>query len=122
MNKGLTLLFLIGTITQLATAQSLIKGKLNDGSENSPIEFASVALYDQKDSTLIAGVVSDENGVFELVKLKPGNYYLHLQFMGLKINESMVSCLPKTGHWIWALSVCHQIRNCLMSLWYLDKK
>ncbi len=80
--KGPFILFFLFLITSFVFGQSIIKGKLVDNSEKSPIEFASVALYDISDSTLIAGVVSNEQGKFELKDIKPGNYYLEAQFMG----------------------------------------
>ena len=59
-----------------------IKGKLIDGIENVPIEYASVAIYNQSDSVLVTGAVSLPNGDFEILNVKPGNYYLTAQFMG----------------------------------------
>lgn len=60
----------------------VIQGKLVDGAENAPIEYGSIAIYDQKDSALVAGAVTTGEGVFEIKAIKQGKYYLTAQFMG----------------------------------------
>ena len=62
--------------------QSNIKGILIDEGQNTVIEYANVALYQQKDSSLVTGTVSSPDGSFEIKNVKPGNYYLIAQFMG----------------------------------------
>ncbi|MFY0628429.1 MAG: TonB-dependent receptor [Reichenbachiella sp.] len=59
--------------------QTTIIGKLTS-EEGEVVEYASVALYDNDE--LIAGVVSDLNGVFEITKIKTGNYRLEASFLG----------------------------------------
>ncbi len=66
----------------MSFAQATLRGQLVDNSEKAPIEFASVALYDSGDSSLVAGVVSGAQGFFEMNNLKSGSYYLIAQFMG----------------------------------------
>lgn len=46
------------------------------------IEFASISLYPITDSTDIIGVISDQNGAFELSNLKIGTYQLTIQMLG----------------------------------------
>ena len=58
-----------------------IEGKLVDV-DNSPIEYASVALFDQNDSSLVTGSVTTPEGDFIIDNVKPGTYYLTAQFMG----------------------------------------
>ncbi|UZD23734.1 TonB-dependent receptor [Algoriphagus halophytocola] len=67
-----------------AFSQSTIQGKLVDQSENLPLEYASVAVYLQADSSLVNGVVSDADGAFSIAGLKAGQYYLLTQFLGYK--------------------------------------
>ena len=40
----------------------VVKGKIADSKSGIPIEFASAVLYKDTDSSLVAGVVSDEKG------------------------------------------------------------
>ena len=59
-----------------------IKGKIIEKGSNVGIEYASVALYNQRDSTVAAGVMADANGIFTLTELSPGSYYLEAKFIG----------------------------------------
>ena len=74
-------LILITKIT-VSLAQSSISGQLIDSSDGSALGFASIALYESADSSLVTGSISSEDGQFVLEKVKPGNYYLQAQFMG----------------------------------------
>jgi len=77
-------------IAQAVSAQQSIKGKVSDRKENSPIEYATVALMKQ-DSTLIAGVNTDENGLFEIPGISSGNYTLSASYIGYKTNYVSIS-------------------------------
>ncbi|SHM83713.1 Outer membrane receptor proteins, mostly Fe transport [Cyclobacterium lianum] len=63
-------------------AQNSIHGTLVDANENTTIEYGSVGLYSSSDSSLVSGAVSEPDGRFELSDIKPGRYYLVIQFMG----------------------------------------
>lgn len=77
-NWFFALLFLC--ISQMASSQ--IIGKVLDLDDNSPLEYATVALYQQSPKNLITGVVTDENGLFEFDKIKKGTYYIEISFIG----------------------------------------
>lgn len=66
--------------SQFISAQ--ITGKIIDAIDKVPLEYATAALYQQKDSTLIAGVVTLVDGMFSIDDLKPNTYYLEASFMG----------------------------------------
>ncbi len=53
-----------------------------DPIENAPIEFGNVALYNSADSTLINGSVTAADGTFQILEVRPGEYYLTAQFVG----------------------------------------
>lgn len=63
-------------------AQNTVKGRLIDLSENTPIEYASLAIYSLADSSLVTGVISSQDGSFIIDGLKNGRYYLSAQFVG----------------------------------------
>ncbi|WP_339921836.1 TonB-dependent receptor [uncultured Cyclobacterium sp.] len=65
-------------------AQTGINGTLKDAKENTPIEYGSIGLFSPADSSLINGGVTEPDGTFELKGIKPGDYYLSIQFMGYK--------------------------------------
>lgn len=58
-----------------------VMGKVMDESKE-PVPYASVALYNQSDSSLAAGAASNEMGRFR-VEAKPGKYYLIISFLSL---------------------------------------
>ena len=59
------LLFLIASNTY-AQNKAAIKGSLADSSTNAPIEFATIAVVNSKDTTLISYTLSDKKGGFKL--------------------------------------------------------
>ena len=60
-----------------------IKGRLIHEGANTPIEFATVSIFKEGDSTLVTGGLTDAKGAFD-VPVKPGKYYLRAQFMGFE--------------------------------------
>lgn len=65
-----------------------IKGKLIQKGTDSPVEFATVSIFNEADSSLVTGGLTDVEGAFN-IPVKPGNYYLRVQFMGYE--EVMIS-------------------------------
>lgn len=57
-------------------------GKLVDAKTNKPIEYASVTLIRQRDSSLVTGMLSKPNGDFSLENLPFGPMILRVNFMG----------------------------------------
>ncbi|MBC3758145.1 TonB-dependent receptor [Hyunsoonleella sp. SJ7] len=66
--------------------QAQIMGKVVDEQEAS-LEYATVALFAQDDKTLITGVVSDINGLFQIEGIRKGTYYLEASFLGYEIKR-----------------------------------
>jgi hypothetical protein len=69
------------------TAQSFIftvKGKIVEKETNLAMEYCSVSLHNQKDSSLVNGVISDAKGFFELETNKPGIFYLKINYIGFE--------------------------------------
>lgn len=67
-----------------APADGGLSGKIVDASSSQPVEYASVAIYRQKDSTLVTGVVTDINGNFSMENLPYGRFYAIVTFIGYK--------------------------------------
>ncbi|MDH6358510.1 TonB-dependent receptor [Parabacteroides sp. PF5-9] len=67
-----------------ASAQQNVRvtGKVVEAGNNTPIEQATVRLLSVNDSTFIGGVASSANGNFALNNIRPGNYLLHISFVG----------------------------------------
>ncbi len=75
-------LFLMLMLSAAGYAQSVVTGKLIDQTESVPVAYGSVALYLEKDSSLVSGAVSDETGTFRIENIQAGTYYLSAHFMG----------------------------------------
>jgi hypothetical protein len=82
---------LIASLT--AQAQN-IRGKVCLEKDKSPVSFASVGLCQLPDSSMITGVITLTDGGFVLEKVKPGNYYLKVFFLGYRRNGKLVTVEP----------------------------
>jgi len=61
-----------------------ITGKVVSDSTLSPVSFASVALLNASDSTLLTGVITDDGGKFLLNNIPYGKYNLKITYVGYK--------------------------------------
>ena len=88
MKKYLVWLLLITSVT--AQAQN-IRGKVCSEKDRSPVQFASVGLVQLPDSTMTTGVITLTDGGYLLEKVKPGNYFIRVSFVGYKTNGKGVT-------------------------------
>ena len=72
--------FFIGfhSIAQNASVSGIVKEK----SSTSPMPYVSVTIKSEKDSALIVGTITDEDGRFTLNNIKQGRYYIEVSFIG----------------------------------------
>lgn len=68
--------------SQQGESHAELMGKLLDAQTGKPVEYASVALLNATDSTLITGMLTKGNGDFNFRPLKPGSYILKIYFIG----------------------------------------
>ena len=82
------LIFLVGIIlagTSALAQRYSVKAVLKDGSDKTPLAFATAALSKASDKDkAIAYTLSEENGAVEFTELKPGSYVLKAELMGYK--------------------------------------
>ena len=64
-----------------AMAQGTISGRVYDSKSGQAVEYATVAVLNPKDSSLVTGTVSDERGAFT-VKVNNGRYIVRVSFIG----------------------------------------
>ncbi len=88
MRKAFLLSLLLCFISLVSFAQSgannaLILGKVFDTDNNAPLEFATLSVYESENDQLVGGGITDVDGKFS-VEVKPGNYYLVLEFISYK--------------------------------------
>ncbi len=67
-----------------AMAQGKITGRVIDKGCNEGIGYASVSVHKLSDSSLVNGVVTDDDGSFVIDKLSHGQYLLRVTFMGFQ--------------------------------------
>ena len=60
----------------------IVKGVIQDSTTRGAIEYATVGLYRQKDSSLVNGIVTDPSGAFLMKELPYGKFYLEANFIG----------------------------------------
>lgn len=83
MNFRSFILPVLLTAAQAVSGQKTsITGTVNDEKNDQPLEYASVAVFRANDSALVTGVVTNAKGGFMLEKVKPGNYYIRVLYMG----------------------------------------
>lgn len=71
-------------------------GKLLDSKTGKPIEYASVSLRRQKDSSVVTGMLTKNNGDFSLDNLPFGAFILRIDFMGYTSLYKKVTISPQT--------------------------
>lgn len=64
-----------------------ITGKVSTAKEDA-VPFANVVLLSAKDSTIIIGTATDENGIFQLNTSKTGEFYLKISSIGYQSYQS----------------------------------
>ncbi len=76
-------LAMCGTLSAFAQDKIVtVSGKLIENDTQEPVEMAAVQLLSLPDSTQVAGVISQKQGLFTLPKVKPGRYVLRVSFIG----------------------------------------
>ncbi len=60
----------------------IVKGKIFDEKSKAPIEYATVAIYKSSDDSVVTGTITDNDGVFRIKGLKPGEFYIIVSFLG----------------------------------------
>ena len=65
-----------------------IRGAIIEESTGQALEYANVAIYNQLDSSLVTGGITNDKGQFEIKGMQMGEYYLEAQFIGF--NKSKV--------------------------------
>ena len=67
---------------QMAAPEGLLTGQLIDNQTKQIIEYGNVVLFSYRDSSMITGTISDNEGKFVLNKLPFGMYFLRASFIG----------------------------------------
>ena len=65
-----------------STVFGQLTGKVVDG--DFPLEYATATLFSTTDKALVAGVVTNSQGVFKIGNIRSGAYYLEVSFIGFE--------------------------------------
>ena len=85
------LLFCLLLVISAAAQAQIIKGKVCLEKDKSPAQFATVGLLQLPDSSMITGVITLTDGGYSFEKVKPGNYFMKVSFVGYKTNGKPVT-------------------------------
>ncbi len=96
MKKTLLLfLTLCLNFTLYAQIKGTIKGKVLDQASSTGLPFASVAIYQIPDSTLVNGTLADSAGTFNFTDLKAGKYIIKANYMGFTEQKTSLITISK---------------------------
>jgi outer membrane receptor protein involved in Fe transport len=86
MKKGsiLILLVAIAFVGYSQVSKVTVSGQLKDKASGSLLPYVNVIVKTQKDSAFVTGSVSNEQGLFTLAGIVPGNYVLTISYIGFK--------------------------------------
>ena len=90
-------IFWLLLITSVTVQAQTIKGLVCLEKDKSPVQFASVGLVQLPDSAMITGVITLTDGGYLFEKVKPGNYFMRISFVGYKTNGKQVNVDATTG-------------------------
>ena len=79
----LILCLFIFSISNAQTSVTL-SGIIKDKNTKSVLPYVNVVLKTEKDNAFTSGTVTNEEGRFSLTKLKSGNYYIEISYIGYK--------------------------------------
>jgi hypothetical protein len=90
-------IFLVLLILSFPVHAQTIKGKVCFEKDKSPVQFATVGLLQLPDSAMITGVITLTDGGYLFEKVKPGNYFMRVSFVGYKTNGKQVTMEAGSG-------------------------
>ena len=82
-SKHKLLFLIICAITFPLTGFTQIQGTIHD-KNNQPLSFANILLINQKDSSLVTGLMSTDVGTFSITNFNPGKYLIRTSMVGYK--------------------------------------
>ena len=95
------LIILLLSVSNLHASDSKwsINGQIVEQETNERIPYVNVALFNKLDSSLVSGTISNFDGEFALEKIKEGQYYIQISFVGFEdilIEDLQFSDLSKS--------------------------
>jgi outer membrane receptor protein involved in Fe transport/5-hydroxyisourate hydrolase-like protein (transthyretin family) len=86
-----TIIFLWSIITWSQTQNVTLSGKILDANLKEPIAYVNVVLKNNNtNNEFVAGVITNENGVFTMENVASGNYLIEVSFIGYKTYSNTI--------------------------------
>ena len=99
MFRALLSLLLLSFFPVIIDAQirnpGTISGKIIDGRNNLPVEYANIVLRDTISHTMVSGMISDSNGYFKMKGVPYGTFYLEYSFIGYEKQRTRTVVLSR---------------------------
>lgn len=88
-SKVLSALILLLFFTTSAIAQKTVtvSGKVYDKAAKAALSFVNVVIKTTVDSAFVTGTITDDDGIFSISGIKPGDYFLEISFIGYRTNK-----------------------------------
>lgn len=82
--------FFIFLFNNVSIAQNIgrVYGTILDSVSNKPIEFATVTLLNEADSSIVGGTVTDDKGAFAIESVPFGQFQMAITFIGYRSTKS----------------------------------
>ncbi|MFN3850371.1 MAG: TonB-dependent receptor domain-containing protein [Spirosomataceae bacterium] len=91
MNTPIRLTAILMLLTGALMAQNKIKGKVVEKNAQ-PAAYSTISLHLAKDSSIVKGALADENGLYEVLNIASGSYFVSVSYIGFqKYNTSVFS-------------------------------
>lgn len=75
-------LIFVFIVFQSNAQNASVSGSVKEKSTTNPLPYVSVTIKSEKDSALIVGTITNEEGRFTLNNIKQGKYYIEVSFIG----------------------------------------
>ncbi|WP_306642116.1 TonB-dependent receptor domain-containing protein [Sanyastnella coralliicola] len=75
----------------------VVNGKVVDAISDKPVEFATITMLSQRDSTVVTGGVTDKKGNFLIEEIPVGVYVVQITFIGYDVFEQRAIRLSPRG-------------------------
>jgi outer membrane receptor protein involved in Fe transport len=80
---ALSLLLLLTCLNITSQTQNTsVSGLIKENNSNNPMPYVNIIVKTEKDSSLVIGTITNEEGRFTLNNLKQGRYYIEVSFIG----------------------------------------